>query len=174
LKRSLLSWASLPLVAAVIVAADQWTKGWIEKSLPLGGSLAPVPALEPYFNLVHTSNTGAAFGLLQGYAGMFIIIALVVVAIVLFYARQLPASAWPVRIVLGIQLGGAVGNLVDRLQHQGAVTDFLLFTLPIGDRIYQWPAFNVADSSIVVGTILLGILMLRAEDKKPEVQQAEA
>jgi signal peptidase II len=63
-------------------------------------------------------------------------------------------------------LGGAIGNLIDRLQHQGQVTDFLLFTLPVGNRIYQWPAFNVADSSLVVGTILLGLLLLQAERTK--------
>jgi signal peptidase II len=63
-------------------------------------------------------------------------------------------------------LGGATGNLIDRLHQSGQVTDFLLFSLPVGNRVYSWPAWNVADASIVVGTILLGILLLRSEHAK--------
>lgn len=168
LKRNLASWALLPLLAAAIVAADQWTKGWIENNIPFNGSLTPFPALEPYFKLVYWSNTGAAFGILQGQASLFILIAVVVIVAVLVYARQLPAEGWAVRACLGLQLGGAVGNLIDRLEHAGHVTDFLLFTLPVGERVYMWPAWNIADGAIVVGTILLGILLLRAERQRPQ------
>ena len=64
------------------------------------------------------------------------------------------------RFALGLQLGGAISNnLLDRLQ-LGHVTDFLLFTLPVGGKVYAWPAWNIADGSIVVGVILLGILVL--------------
>jgi signal peptidase II len=77
-----------------------------------------------------------------------------------------------VKICLGLQLGGAIGNnLIDRVQ-LGHVTDFLLFSLPVGGRVYIWPAWNVADASIVVGTIGLVILLLRAESKKVEPQAA--
>jgi signal peptidase II len=174
LKQLLARWALLPLVAAVVLVVDQWTKSLIRANLPLWDSFAPIPALAPYFNIVHWTNTGAAFGLLQGQGGLFVVVAIVVVVVVLIYTRQLPADNWPVRVCLGMQLGGAIGNnLFDRLRF-GHVTDFLLFTLPIGDRVYLWPAWNVADGSIVVGVILLGLLLLRAEGKKSEVQQAEA
>lgn len=166
MRNSLARWALVPLIAALVVAADQWTKSLIEESLPPGAVYAPFPALEPYFKLVHTSNTGAAFGLFRGQASLFIVIAIVVIVAVLAYAHQLPADNWAVRFCLGIQLGGATGNLIDRLQHNGAVTDFLLFTLPVGDRVYEWPAWNVADGCIVVGVILLGFLLLRAEGQK--------
>jgi signal peptidase II len=76
------------------------------------------------------------------------------------------------RIAFGLQLGGAFGNLIDRLTQNGHVTDFLLFSLPVGDRVYQWPAWNIADASIVVGTILLAILLLRSETmQKPAAAQ---
>jgi signal peptidase II len=153
-------------VAAVVVALDQWSKRLIEQNIPLGGYLAPFPALEPWFKLVHWTNTGAAFGLLRGQAPLFIAIALVVIVAVLIYARQLPADSWAVRICLGLMLGGAIGNLIDRLHQSGQVTDFLLFSLPVGNRVYSWPAWNVADASIVVGTILLGLLLLRSEHAK--------
>ena len=159
-------WGVTLLVAAVVVALDQWSKRQIELNIPLGESLAPFPALEPWFRLVHWTNTGAAFGLLRGQAPIFIAIALVVIVAVLIYSRQLPADSWAVRLCLGLMLGGAIGNLIDRLHQSGQVTDFLLFSLPVGGRVYEWPAWNVADGSIVVGTILLGIVLLRSEQAK--------
>jgi signal peptidase II len=172
LKRSFVSWAVVPLVALVVVVLDQWTKSLIKANIPLNGSYAPFPALQPYFNLVHWPNTGAAFGLLQGQGSLFVVIALVVIGAVLVYARYLPTDSWAVKLCLGLQLGGAIGNnLIDRVT-QGHVTDFLLFTLPIGGRVFMWPAWNVADGCIVVGTILLVILLLRAEGQKPDVQTA--
>jgi signal peptidase II len=162
-KRQWARWAVTLLIAAAVVALDQWSKALIERNIPLWESYAPFPALEPWFKLVHYTNTGAAFGLLRGQAPLFVAIALVVIVVVLIYARQLPADSWGVRICLGLMLGGAMGNLLDRLHQSGQVTDFLSFTLPVGDRVYEWPAWNVADASIVVGTILLGLVLLRSE-----------
>ena len=167
-------WGVTLLIAAVVVALDQWSKRLIERNIPLGESLAPFPALEPWFRLVHWTNTGAAFGLLRGQAPLFIAIALVVIVVVLVYSRQLPAESWAVRICLGLMLGGAMGNLIDRLHQGGQVTDFLLFSLPVGGRVYEWPAWNVADASIVVGTILLGIVLLRTEHAKAPAPTSSA
>jgi signal peptidase II len=164
LKQILARWGWFPLVAALIVAADQLTKAWLERAVPLGGGYAPISALVPYFMLVHWGNTGAAFGLLQGMGGIFATIALVVIVAVLAFSRQLPMETWGARLCLGLILGGAVGNQIDRIR-VGHVTDFLLFQVPVGDRFYQWPAFNVADSSIVVGSILLAVVMLWVERK---------
>jgi signal peptidase II len=172
LKKSLIQWAVVPLVALVVVVVDQWTKSLIKTNIPLGGSYTPFSKLEPYFNLVHWPNTGAAFGLLQGQGILFVVIAVVVIVAVMVYARFLPADNLGVKICLGLQLGGAIGNnLIDRVR-LGHVTDFLLFTLPVGGRVYMWPAWNVADASIVVGTIGLVILLLKAESKKVEAQVA--
>lgn len=172
--RSALRWFSILLLAAVIVGLDQWTKSLVETRVPLGGSYTPFPALEPYFNIVHLTNTGAAFGLFRGGASFFIIIAVIVIVGLLIFARHLNQGDWLIRLALGLQLGGATGNLIDRLQQDGHVTDFLLFTLPVGDRVYQWPAWNVADAGIVVGTILLAILLLRDDRRNVRAEQAAA
>jgi signal peptidase II len=166
LKRIFRGWFWVPLVAAVLVAADLWTKNWIRATLPLNGVLVPIPALEPWLKFVHWNNTGAAFGILRGQGTIFIGIALVVIVIVLIYLRQLPADRWAVRLCLALQLGGAIGNLIDRLRFNGQVTDFVLLSLPVRDRVLEWPAFNVADSSIVVGVLLLAFLLLREDSQR--------
>jgi len=172
LKKSHLQWLIVPLVALIVVVLDQWSKSLIKANIPLGGSFTPFANLKPYFNLVHWPNTGAAFGLLQGQGILFVVIAVVVIVAVLVYARFLPADNLGVKVCLGLQLGGAIGNnLIDRVR-LGHVTDFLLFTLPVGGRVYMWPAWNVADASIVVGTIGLVILLLKAESQKIETQAA--
>jgi signal peptidase II len=163
-----LRWLWVLVIAAVIVALDQWTKTLIESNIPIWGSYTPFPGLAQYFNLVHYQNSGAAFGLLRGQAGLFIVVAAVVVVIIVIYSRYLAHENWWMRLALGLQLGGALGNLVDRLTQDGHVTDFLRFTLPVGGRIYEWPAWNIADASIVVGTILLAILLLRDESLRTE------
>ncbi len=122
---------------------------------------------------MHFQNSGAAFGLLRGQAGLFIVVAVVVIVIIVMYSRYLTYDSWWMRLALGLMLGGAMGNLIDRLTQGGMVTDFLLFSLPVGDRVYQWPAWNVADASIVVGTILLAILLLRTESKREPAAEAE-
>lgn len=168
--RVLLRWVWIPVIAAVLVVLDQWTKGLVEANVPLNGGFAPIPSLAKYLNIVHFGNTGAAFGLFRGQGGILATLALVVIIAVLAYSRFLPVENWPIRVAIGIQLGGAIGNLIDRLQN-GHVTDFLLLSLPVGGRTYQWPAFNVADSCIVVGTILLGILLFLSE--RTAVQPSE-
>ncbi|MGC8779593.1 MAG: signal peptidase II [Anaerolineae bacterium] len=162
-------WSWLLALMAAVVAADQLSKAWIESTIPLGAGYAPIPALDPYFMLVHWGNTGAAFGLLQGFGGLFAMLALIVIVIVLALAHQLPLEHWGVRFSVGLVLSGAIGNLIDRVR-LGHVTDFLLLQAPIGGRMVQWPAFNVADSCIVVGVILLALLLLRLERAEPVVE----
>lgn len=163
MKSFLRRWGIVPLIMSVVVILDQWTKHLVRTNLPLNGSWTPFPALEPYFNIVHWSNTGAAFGLLRDQSGLFVAIALVVIVAILVYARYLPVDNLGVRICIGLQLGGAIGNnLIDRVR-QGHVTDFLLFTLPVNGKVYMWPAWNVADGCIVVGTIVLAFLLLKTE-----------
>lgn len=168
-------WLWVVLIAAVVVALDQWSKNLIEANIPLWQGYPPFPNLAQYFNLVHYQNSGAAFGLLRGQAGLFIVVAVVVVVIIIIYSRYLAYENWGMRLALGLMLGGAIGNLIDRLTQGGLVTDFLLFSAPIGGRFYQWPAWNVADASIVVGTILLALLLLRTESQRSEsAETAEA
>ncbi len=137
------------IVAAIALVADVVTKRIVEATIPLYGS---VPFIRPFLSWTHTQNTGAAFSLLQNGGVFFIVVAVIVSTLIIYYAPRLPADDWLSRLALGLQLGGALGNLIDRLR-QGYVTDFVHFQIPqIG---FDWPVFNVADSCIVVGVICL-------------------
>ena len=134
------------LVAVAVVVGDQLSKAWIRSNLALGESL---PEGE-FFFLTHIRNTGASFGLFQGYSFQLTIVAFVAIGIVLFYAlfitRRYPFLKNMVsRAALGSILGGAVGNLVDRLRF-GYITDFI--------GVGTWPPYNVADASIVTGVVV--------------------
>ncbi len=167
MKRFVQMWGWVPVIAALVIAADQWSKAWVRANIPFAGELVPFPTLAAYFRLVNWANNGAAFGILRGQGNLFIAVAVVVIVIVLVYLRQLPADQWPVRLCLALQLGGALGNLIDRIRFGGRVTDFLLFSVPINGRALSWPAFNVADSSIVVGVLRLGYLLIVEEGHRP-------
>ncbi|MCU0291659.1 MAG: signal peptidase II [Thermoanaerobaculaceae bacterium] len=142
------------LIAAAVLVTDQLTKAWIVVNYPLGWEQQVIPGL---FRLVHTRNRGVAFGLL-GSSGPVVQIGLLVliVAVVAFIIWQLARGGTDglTRIALALVLGGAVGNLVDRVL-RGEVVDFLLFYVMKGGRELQWPAFNVADSAISTGACLV-------------------
>lgn len=151
---SLTRWLWLVGLALVVIVIDQLTKAYVVAHLDYHRSWVPIRAIEPLFRFTHVHNTGAAFGLFQQGGSVFLIIAAVVSVIIVFYYQQVPAGAWLVRIALSMQLGGALGNVVDRVR-LGYVVDF--FDVSI------WPVFNVADSCIVIGVVLLALEMLREE-----------
>ena len=135
------------LSALLVVAADQLSKLWIRSNLALGESLFEIG----FFRLIRVHNSGSAFGLFQGQSLLLTIIALVGVAVILLYVfvfhHKFPfLDNWRGRLALGLVLGGIAGNLIDRI-YLGYITDFIGFSF--------WPAFNIADSAIVVGTIIL-------------------
>jgi signal peptidase II len=162
LKRIIKSYAFLVLVAGVIILLDQLTKSWVQANIPLGQMWMPLEWLAPYARLVHISNTGAAFGLFQGASMIFTVLAFLVSIAILYYFPQVPEKDWPLRLAMGLQLGGAVGNLIDRVTI-GHVTDFI--------SVGTFAVFNIADASITVGVgvLLLGIWL---QDRK-ERQTAE-
>lgn len=134
-------------IAFLVVVIDQLSKLWVRSNLLPGMSLPE----EGFLRLTHVQNTGAVFGILTNQAFLLTIIALVAIFfILLLYYRFFPPSALTTT-VLGLILGGAVGNLVDRLR-LGYVTDFIDVRL-WGD--FHWPAFNFADASTTVGTLVL-------------------
>jgi len=150
----------LAITAGLTLVVDIVTKRIVEAQIPLYTS---VPVVGPYLSWTHTQNTGAAFSLFQNGGAFFIVIAIIVSAVIVYYAPRLPAGDWLSRVALGLQLGGALGNLLDRLR-QGYVTDFIHFQIPeIG---FDWPVFNIADSAIVVGVIALIVISL-VRDRKP-------
>jgi signal peptidase II len=156
-------------VAGVVIVLDQTTKVWVRANIPEYTSISPIPALGDYFLFEHVRNYGAAFGIMQNQGGLFVIIAVVVAIAILIYARNLDPKQLVLRVLLGMQLGGALGNLIDRL-HQGYVTDFVKMGIP---DVYYWPNYNIADSSIVVGVIALGIYLVWEDMRRPPVTTGE-
>lgn len=144
-------------MALLVIAADQFTKIVI-RSFPEGWRVVKLG----FLRIVHISNTGAAFGLFQGYSFALTIVALIGILVILFlalsFSSRLPfLSSWLGKLSLGLMLGGAVGNLIDRV-HLGYVTDFI--------DLGFWPAFNVADSAITVGVIIFAYVLLRSLQSK--------
>jgi len=141
------------LTALLIVAADQLSKIWVRSNLAIGESL-PETGL---FRLTHVYNTGAVFGLFQDQSFPLTIIAIIGVIVLLlftflFYHCFFLSDNRLGKPALGLILGGTVGNLIDRLRFEG-VTDFI--------DVGFWPAFNIADSAVVVGTIIFAYSLLR-------------
>lgn len=152
------------LLAAVIIFFDQVTKHWVRNSIQLNESWSPWPWLTPYVRLIHINNTGAAFGMFKAGGPIFMVVAIVVSLFILYYATQIPPGHWLMRLALGLQLGGAIGNLIDRLLF-GPVTDFV--------SVGNFAIFNVADASISVGVAVLVLMMLlEARTGKPETAPA--
>jgi signal peptidase II len=164
LKKYIRDYAFLLGISGFIVVVDQWTKELVRTLIPLGDSWAPWVWLAPYARIVHWQNTGAAFGMLQGFNLVFSILALVVAVAILYYFPRVPRSEWLIRLAMAMQLGGAVGNLIDRLT-QGTVTDFL--------SVGSFAVFNVADACISVGTALLIFAVWNSERKQKKLAQAE-
>lgn len=157
------------LVAGIVIALDQWTKELVRRSIPDYTSVVPIPALGEYFVFEHVHNYGAAFGILQNMGNLFIIVAIVVVVGILAYVRHLPTEDRLVRLFLGLMLGGAVGNVIDRVT-QGYVTDFIKMGIP---GVYYWPNYNIADSAIVIGVIGLGLYVVVDDVRKHRRQKAQ-
>lgn len=152
-------------IAGVIIALDQWTKWLVRTNIPAGQSWLPdsLQWLSPYARIVHWYNRGAAFGIFQEGSMVFTVLAFIVSAAILYYYPQVSKQDWPLRLAMSMQLGGAIGNLIDRLTI-GHVTDFI--------SVGTFPVFNVADSSISVGCVvlLLGVWWQERKTKKEKVQ----
>jgi len=158
------------VVTAIVILLDQFSKYIVEAALPMYQSYAPIPAIEALFRFTHTTNTGAAFGIFPAGGNFFTIVAVIVGLVILYYNYTMPAGQMSLRLALGMQLGGALGNVIDRFR-LGHVTDFLDFG--------PWPVFNLADTSIVAGVVILTWLMFKeqrehqAETALPEGEAIE-
>jgi len=149
---------------AIILISDQLTKFIVDQSMPLHHS---IPVIDNFFNLTYIRNTGAAFGFLAGSAAAFrlpflIVFSLVAIGFVVAMLRRLPERETGLITALVFILGGAIGNLIDRLAY-GEVIDFLDFYW----GRYHWPAFNVADSFISVGVCITVFYLVKAKGEDP-------
>ena len=152
-------------IAGFVIALDQWTKGLVEQNISLGEEVYPIGFLAPFFRFTFWKNTGAAFGLFQSASQiLFVVSILISLLLIWVYFRSLQEPVL-FRVSLAMMLGGAIGNIIDRIT-QGYVTDFI--------AVGRFPVFNVADSAVTVGVglMLLG-LYLQERKQKPEPEQSE-
>ncbi|HEX79036.1 MAG TPA: signal peptidase II [Dehalococcoidia bacterium] len=154
------------VIALLVITVDQLSKLWIELNLAVGESLPE----SGFLRLTHIQNTGASFGFFQNQTLLLSILSIISICIMLiliiFMYRRIPLFSTAIaKVSLGLILGGVAGNLIDRLS-SGYVTDFIDFGF--------WPAFNVADSATVVGSIILAYILLRLaiKDGHPDGEDA--
>jgi signal peptidase II len=147
--RSLIAWARVGLVMLVVIGADQLSKHAVEHSIIPGEEHGFLPGVE----LVNTRNHGVAFGFLPGHHILVtVIVGLALLALLGYFLRH--SARRLIWLPTGMLIGGAAGNILDRLRH-GSVTDFI--KLPLG-----WPPFNLADSAITLGVLIL-VLLIESE-----------
>jgi signal peptidase II len=157
----------LLLLSLPLILLDQLTKWLVQQNIPYGSEMPIIPG---FFSLVHVSNTGAAFSLLQGNNLFFIALATLALGVVIFLLVRDRWQSDPSRRLLGVTkisfallAAGILGNLTDRLL-KGSVVDFLHFYV----HEYAWPSFNVADSCICVAAGLLILSSFRKQRPVPE------
>ena len=156
-------------VAGAVIALDQWTKWLVRENLPFQETWLPkgLGWLSPYARIVHWNNSGAAFGMFQEAGMVFSALAVIVIVAIVYYYPRVEASDWTLRLAMGLQLGGATGNLIDRLTMAWKVTDFI--------SIGAFPVFNIADSAISVGVavLLLGVWLKDRREEKETMREEQ-
>ena len=142
-------WAAFFGLAAAVVVADQLSKAWIVAGFPFG---EPVEVVGAWLRVWYVANTGALFGLFRDQAILFAALSIAVIALIVWYhGRAVAGSGWLATLALGLLLGGAIGNFIDRVR-LGYVVDFVDMGLPDGWRFYTW---NLADAAISTSILLL-------------------
>lgn len=131
------------LLSMIILCIDQWSKYYVEQHMTLGMS---IPIIENIFHISYILNPGAAFGILEHKTEFLILIALIMIAAVIYLYPRIPSSNRLLRAGLGLLVGGSLGNVIDRVR-TGYVVDFFDFRI--------WPVFNIADTAIVCGVALI-------------------
>jgi signal peptidase II len=159
-KKQLVNYSWLFGIAILIVLLDQITKAWIRNHLSYAEIYRPDLWLSQYARIMHWGNTGGAIGVLQGKGFIFTGLSFVICAAILYFFPQIPPEERLLQFALAMQLGGALGNLVDRLT-RGYVTDFI--------SIGAFPVLNIADISLSTGVIILilGLWLRERRLKQP-------
>jgi signal peptidase II len=146
--------------AGMVIALDQFTK-WLVRSNLSYGETWPADS-DAFIRIIHVTNSGAAFGILQGATPFLIVTSMLGLAAILLYYVYPPMDHGLIRIALGLQLGGAIGNLIDRVRFR-EVTDFI--------DVGSFPTFNVADSSISISIVAVLIFFVLQESRAASEQQ---
>ncbi len=155
-------WLIFLAIAATVVALDQITKFWVDASFseagvhPLPGAVQPTPIVDGLVRIAKSYNTGGIFGLFGNSAIVLALASTIVIGLIVVYqAREGVGGPWLLTVALGLLLGGAIGNFLDRIR-LGAVIDFV--DMGVGD--FRWYTFNVADSAISIALVVLVFLSI--------------
>jgi signal peptidase II len=153
------------LVVCIVIGLDQWTKSLVVQHLSPAGSNPPIPIVGDYLSIFYIQNSGSAFSLFANNSILLVVlIALAICVIGYLYARMINTASLAYKLIFGMIIGGAAGNLLDRAIHGGAVVDFIYFQIPqIG---FHFAVFNLADASISVGVFLLFLYVLITSFRK--------
>jgi signal peptidase II len=147
-------WIAFFALALGVIVADQLSKAWVVASFPFG---QPVNVIGEWIRIWRVANNGALFGLFRDQALVFAALSIAVMALIVWYhGRAIAGNGWLATIALGLLLGGAVGNFLDRVR-LGSVVDFVDMGFPGGWRFYTW---NVADAAISTAILLLLVMAL--------------
>jgi signal peptidase II len=153
------------IIAFIVILLDQFTKWLIVKKMHLGESIT---IIEDFLYITSHRNRGAAWGILQGQMWFFYIITVIVIIGIIYYIQKYAKGKWLLGTSLGLMLGGAIGNFIDRLFRKEVVDFVNTFIFS-----YDFPIFNIADSALVIGVGLLMIQMLREEREAKEKTYGE-
>ena len=153
------------VIALFVILLDQLTKWLIVSKMQYGDSITIINNI---LYITSHRNAGAAWGILQGQMWLFYVITLIVIAAIVYYLQKAAKGKWLLGVSLGLMLGGAIGNFLDRVIRK-EVVDFI-HTFIFG---YNFPVFNIADSSLCIGVILLMISMLLDERETKEKSYGE-
>ena len=165
MKKFIKNYSLLFIVAIIVISLDQYTKYLVRQNLELWtGTWVPWDWMLPYARIMHIPNTGVAFGMFQGLGGLFKFVPIIVAVIIIYYFPRVPQSDWPLRLAMSLQVSGAIGNWIDRLT-VGYVTDFI--------SIGNFAVFNIADSSITIGVVVLIIGVWITENQEKKKKEAE-
>ncbi|MGH8076770.1 MAG: signal peptidase II [Lysobacter sp.] len=150
------------ILSAVVIILDQLSKAWVLSSLP---EYTAIPVIEGFWNWYRTYNTGAAFSFLSDAGGwqkyFFVVLAVAITGLLGYWLANTPRRDWRTALPYALVIGGAIGNVVDRLLH-GHVIDFIQWHW----RDHYWPAFNIADSAIVAGAVAIAVYGLFGSPRK--------
>jgi signal peptidase II len=150
-------YAVLFLIAGSVILLDQLTKAAVRHNLAFGEIYQPELWISQYFRFIHLKNTGATNGIFQNLNNILALFPFVVTIVILYAFPRIPRQDWLIRLALGLYLGGALGNLIDRLT-QGYVTDFI--------SVGSFAVFNVADACVSLGVVCLVVGVWRHERAK--------
>lgn len=141
--------------AAIVILLDQVTKEIVRRTVAISGK---IEVIKGYFEIGYAGNTGAVFGTFRGQNRILIVVSIVAIGFIILYYRQFKDSIW-MKISLGLLMGGALGNLIDRVVFH-YVTDFIRVRWWLM-HLRWWPAFNIADASVCVGAAMLIVGMIK-------------